>query len=173
MNHTKHKKCAGPYTAMVVIGRMVMRRLLENEVAEIRAEMKKEGRYTEQALERAAELYTLTPHLGPFDEDGRCFDVGQLGRMYQWLGQRAMGLPNLAFDGEPKESVRGESVVGVEAKRTLDVADLDKDEKALKKRVRVDRLEVERMKVEEEKKAFLRGSGVNQWCRGRVKRKGM
>ena len=94
VNHTKHEKCVGPYAMMVVIGRMVMRRLLENEVEKIRAEMKKEGGFTEQALERMAESYTLTPHLGPFDEDGRCFDVGQLGRMYKWLGQRARGLPN-------------------------------------------------------------------------------
>ena len=47
-------------------------------------------------------------------------------------------------------------MVGVGAKKKLDVADLDEDEKALVKRVRMDRLEVERMKVEE-KKAFLRG----------------
>lgn len=56
------------------------------------AEIRKKGGCTEKALERVAESYTLTPHLGPFDDKGRVFTPSQVKGMYKWLGQRTMGL---------------------------------------------------------------------------------
>lgn len=70
VNHTKDDKCAGAYAVMAVIGRRVMRRLLEEE----------------------AVSSELTPHLGPVDENGRIFTPSALLNMYKWLGQRTMGL---------------------------------------------------------------------------------
>lgn len=40
-----------------------------------------------------AELYTLTDHLGPFDENGRVYSEGQLREMFKWLGLRTMRIP--------------------------------------------------------------------------------
>lgn len=92
VNHTKHEKCEGAYAVMAVIGRKVMRRLLEKEAEKDLAELRKKGGCTEKALERVAESYALTPHLGPFDDKGRVFTPSQVTGMYKWLGQRTMGL---------------------------------------------------------------------------------
>ena len=70
VNHTKDEKCAGAYAVMAVIGRRVMRRLLDDE----------------------ANGSGLADNLGPFDENGKVFTPGAITRLYKYLGQRCMGL---------------------------------------------------------------------------------
>lgn len=70
VNHTKNEKCAGAYAVIAVVGRRVMRRLLEEETGSSE----------------------LTRHLGPFGENGRIFTPTALKNMYVWLGQRTMDI---------------------------------------------------------------------------------
>lgn len=70
VNHTKDEKCAEAYAVMAVVGRRVMRQLLDDDLGQSE----------------------LTPYLGPFDENGRQITPTAMTRMYKWLGQRTMGI---------------------------------------------------------------------------------
>lgn len=65
VNHTKHEKCEGAYAVMAVIGRKLMRRLLEKEAEEDLAELRKKGGCTRESLREGGRVvYSYTP-FGP------------------------------------------------------------------------------------------------------------